>query len=51
MVKMALSLLLHLQPMAEWAQKQNSFIDDSVNCYVKNQMLATMILGLGLKDK
>ena len=38
------SLPLCLQPMVGWAQKQNNFRDDSVNCYVKNQMLATVIL-------
>ena len=34
-----------------WAPKQNNFIDDSVNCYVKNQMLATVVLVRGLNGK
>ena len=51
MVKMALSLPFHLQPMVGWARKPNNFIDESVNCYVKNQMLATVILVRGLNGK
>ena len=51
MVKMALSLPLYLQPKVGWAQKQSNFIDNSVNCYVKNKMLATVTLVRGLNGK
>ena len=51
MVKMALSLPLNLQPTLGWAENQNNIIDDSVNCYVKNQVLATMMLVRGLNGK
>ena len=51
MLKMAFSLLLLLQPVLEWAQKQNNFIDDLFNCNVKNQMLAIAMLTRGLNGK
>ena len=51
MVKMALSLPLYLQPMVGRAHKQKKFIDGSINCYVKNQMLGTVILVCWLNRK
>ena len=51
MVKMALSLLLYLQPKVGLAQKQSNFIDNSVNCYVKNKMLAIVTLVRGFNGK
>ena len=49
MVKMALSLPLYLQPWRD--EHKNNFIDDSASCYMKNQMLATVILVHGLNEK
>ena len=51
MVKMTLSIPLYLQPLVKLARKQNSFIDESVNCYVKSLVLATVILVSELTGK
>ena len=44
-------LPLYLRPILEWAQKQNNFLRNLINCYVENRMLTTVMLVHELNSK